>query len=66
MGDLQSEESRDIVLELNLPCLPSRGASEQVVLARTEVSYFSVINSQFETVEHQLTTNRTGTLKFCF
>lgn len=57
MGDIQSEEGRDLVLELELPPVP---ASEHVPLVSVELSYFNVITSQFDTVQCQLTTNRTG------
>ena len=57
MGDIQSEEGRDLVLELELPPVLS---SEHVPLVSVELSYFNVITSQFDTVQCQLTTNRTG------
>lgn len=58
MGDLQSEEERDIVLELTLPALP--GPVEGVPVIRAQLSYFNVITSQMDTVDCQLTVNRTG------
>ncbi len=58
MGDLQSEEERDIVLELMLPALP--GPVEKDLVVKAELSYFNIITSQFDTVECQLTVNRTG------
>ena len=60
MGDIQSEEGRDLVLELELPPVPSGTASEHVPLVSVELSYFNVITSQFDTVQCQLTINRTG------
>ena len=58
MGDLQSEEERDIVLELMLPVLP--GPVEKDLVMKVELSYFNIITSQLETVECQLTVNHTG------
>ena len=61
MGDLQSEEERDIVLELRLPALPGPVEGDPVV--RAQLSYFNVITSQIDSVECQLAVNRTG--KMC-
>jgi predicted secreted Zn-dependent protease len=58
MGDLQSEEERDIVLELNLPALAGPIEGDPVVKA--QLSYFNVITSQLDTVDCQLNVNRTG------
>ena len=58
MGDLQSEEERDIVLELMLPVLP--GPVEKDLVMKVELSYFNIITSQLDTVECQLAVNRTG------
>lgn len=63
MGDIQSEESRDIVLELELPPTPSGTASEQMFLMKAGVTYFNIITSQLESVDCKLTTNRTGKLE---
>jgi len=60
MGDIQSEESRDLVLELELAPVSSGSATEEVALLKTEVSYFNVITSQFDTVKCLVLTNRTG------
>ena len=66
MGDIQSEESRDLVLELELAPVRSGGATEDVALAKTELSYFNVITSQFDTMECLVTANRTGGICFLF
>ena len=58
MGDLQSEEERDIVLELHLPALPA--PVEGDLVAKAQLSFFNVITSQIDTVECQLHVNRTG------
>lgn len=57
MGDLQSEEERDIVLELKLPALSS--PSQDTVLKST-LSYFNVINSELDTVQSELILSRGG------
>ncbi len=57
MGDLQSEEERDIVLELNLPALPS---PTQDTVLRTTLSYFNVINSELDTIQSDLVLSRGG------
>ena len=63
MGDLQSEEERDIVLELTLPALP--GAIEGDPVVKAQLSYFNVITSQMDTVECQLAIDRTGQHNTC-
>lgn len=60
MGDLQSEEERDIVLELRLPALPGPIEGDPVISA--QLSYFNVVTSQMDTVKCQLTVNRTGNI----
>ena len=60
MGDIQSEESRDIVVELELPSMPSDIALEQVPLVKAELTYFNVITSQLDNTQCLLTTNRIG------
>lgn len=57
MGDLQSEEERDIVLELKLPSVPS---PLQDTVLRTTLSYFNVITSEFDTVQSELILSRGG------
>ena len=57
MGDLQSEEERDIVLELKLPALPS---PTQDTVLRSTLSYFNVINSELDTVQSELVLSRGG------
>ena len=56
MGDLQSEEERDIVLEVEMPALPA--ANERYPVVKVELSYFNIITSLMDTVECQLTVNR--------
>lgn len=58
MGDLQSEEERDIVLELVLPALSAANESDPTL--KSELSYFNVITSALDTVGHQLDVNRSG------
>ena len=61
MGDIQSEEGRDIVLELELPALASESVSaEEVVIATAELSYFNIITSQLDVVKCELKTSHTG------
>ncbi len=45
IGDLQSEEERDIVLELKLPLLPF---PQQDLVLKVSLSYFNVITNNFE------------------
>ena len=63
MGDLQSEEERDIVLELNLPALPS---PIQDTVLRSTLSYFNVINSELDTVQFELILQRGGEMVAAF
>ena len=58
IGDLQSEEGRDIVLFLSLPV--SDTPKQECVLKATLV-YFNVITSIMQTTSHDLVVNRTGT-----
>ncbi len=58
MGDLQSEEERDIVLELSLPALP--GPIEGDLAVRAQLSYFNVITSEMDTLHCELAVNRMG------
>ncbi len=60
MGDIQSEESRDLVLELELPPMLYSRAYRNNALVNVQVSYFNVITSQHENVECKLVTNRIG------
>ena len=61
MGDIQSEEGRDIVLELELPALSSASDSAQgILIATAELSYFNIITSQLDVIKSQLKTDRTG------
>ena len=56
MGDLQSEEERDIVVEVNMPAL--RAANEEYPVIKAQLSYFNIITSLMDTVECQLIVNR--------
>ena len=57
MGDLQSEEQRDIIVELFLPALP--GPTSDKVIS-SQLVYFNVITSALDTVECPLILERTG------
>ena len=57
MGDLQSEEGRDVLLEIQAPAV-STPCSEPVVTAT--LSYFNVITSSLDKVSAVLTLERTG------
>lgn len=63
MGDIQSEENRDIVLELELPPVASSDASEDVPLVKAELTYFNVATSQIDTMQCLVTTCRKGIMK---
>ena len=58
MGDLQSEEERDVVLELKLPALSS---PQQDLVLKASLSYFNVITSALDTVTFDLVIDRKGT-----
>ena len=60
MGDLQSEEERDIVLELKLPAMTS---PQQDTVLKATLSYFNVITSEFDTVQSELKLQRGGKLE---
>lgn len=57
MGDLQSEEQRDVLLEVQLPVLPA--PTTDLVVTAT-LTYFNVITSSLDTVTAQLNLERTG------
>ena len=57
MGDLQSEEERDIVLEIKLPSVTS---PQQDTVLKTTLSYFNVITSEFDIVQSDLILSRGG------
>ena len=57
MGDLQSEEERDIVLQIKLPLVKS---PQQDTVLRTTLSYFNVITSEFDMVQSELVLSRGG------
>lgn len=55
MGDIQSEEERDILIEMTLPAVTNPSSDEVV---KGNLSYFNVISSSLETVECSLTLER--------
>ena len=55
MGDLQSEEERDILLELKLSAVPA-DISQQGIIGK--LSYFNVINSKPDEVSFTMTFER--------
>ena len=57
MGDLQSEEQRDILMELQLPALSSAKADKVI---SCQLVYFNVITSALDTVDGPLILKRTG------
>ena len=57
MGDLQSEEERDIVLEVKLPPLPT---PQQDLVMKASLSYFNIITSSLDTVTFDLIVDRKG------
>ena len=57
MGDLQSEEERDVVLELKLPAILE---PEQDTVLQTTISYFNVITSKMESSQSKLILSRRG------
>ena len=59
MGDLQSEEERDILLELKLPVL---SASTSDVVITGQLVYFNVISSTMDNIGSNLTIERGGQL----
>ena len=61
MGDLQSEESRDVVVELTIGALPApREETSPQPLFEAEANYFNVINGQLNTANTLLHVLRTG------
>ena len=59
MGDIHSEEKRDVVLELKLPALSS---PQQDLVLKAALSYFNVITYTLETVTSHLIIDRKGTV----
>ena len=57
MGDLQSEEQRDILIEFKLPPVPAPGPDN---IVSCQIVYFNVITSAMDTVECYLTLQRTS------
>ena len=59
LGDLQSEETRDVLLELTLPI----SAKRDVKYGSIKLSYFNVITSAMETLKLELLVARTNSGK---
>ena len=57
LGDIQSEEERDIVLELLLPSLE---APHEGPVLKVSLSYFNVVTSALENAECEMVANRSG------
>ena len=62
LGDIQSEEGRDIVLRLSLP--PVDSVQKQIVM-KVSISYFNVISSVLDTAEAELVADRSGECGRC-
>ncbi|KAI6649334.1 hypothetical protein LOD99_11700 [Oopsacas minuta] len=64
LGDLQSEEQRDVLMELQLPVCSDLGADGGILnYASITLSYFNVMSSVMETVKSDLPVPRTNTGK---
>ena len=57
LGDLQSEEERDVVFQLVLPAL---AAPSQDAVIKSTLTFFNVFTSTMETVSHDLVIIRAG------
>ena len=62
LGDIQSEEGRDIVLRLSLP--PVDSVQKHTVM-KASISYFNVISSVLDTAEAELVADRSGEYGRC-
>lgn len=61
MGDLQSEESRDVVLELSIDALPApREETSPQPLLEAEVNYFNVVLGKICSAQTSLNVLRSG------
>ena len=56
LGDLQSEEERDVVLEVTLPATGEEHSDWMVVSAK--LTYFNVISSMMEDIQFDLKVHR--------
>ena len=64
LGDLQSEEQRDVLMEIQLPVCPDLGTDGGILnYASVTLSYFNVITAVMETVTADLPVSRTDTGK---
>ena len=60
MGDLQSEESSDIVIELTIDRVNGTYETTPQLLFDANVDYFNVLTNQLETTTEKLTVLRPG------
>ena len=61
MGDLQSEESRDVVLQISIDALSAvREETDPQPVLGIEVTYFNVVKAQLSSVSANLSVLRTG------
>ena len=64
LGDLQSEEQRDVLMEIQLPACPDLGTDGGILnYASVTLSYFNVITAVMETATADLPVSRTDTGK---
>ena len=57
MGDIQSKEGRDIMLELELPAMATEcecDSAREVTIATAELTYFNIITSKLEIAKCEL------------
>eukprot|EP00118_Oscarella_pearsei_P016618 m.160650 g.160650 ORF g.160650 m.160650 type:complete len:497 (+) comp38777_c0_seq7:74-1564(+) len=59
LGDIQSEEGKDIVIQLTLPQL-TEPRDEAAVVATAELSYFNAITNEMETASTDIRVRRPG------
>ena len=64
LGDLQSEEQRDVLMEIQLPACPDLGTDGGILnYASVTLSFFNVITAVMETATSDLPVSRTDTGK---
>ena len=56
LGDMQSEEERDVLLTVNLP---STDCSTATVL-KSSIKYFCTVDSSYKSFDTEMTVNRSG------
>ena len=64
MGDLQSEEERDVVIKLSIESLPIPREQTPQSLLNVTANYFNVISSNLDTTFGNLGALRTGRWHF--